>query len=139
MKYIYQDPYALYEIDEWEWIDLVPNTEYYAIAQGKNAAGEWGEITTVEFITTPGADPGDGNIEIAAKAFNIYPNPASTDIKITSEMSGQAEINIFDLTGRCVKNIRVSDISNATINVSDINKGVYFININGKVEKLTIK
>ena len=139
MKYLYQDPYALYEIDEWEWIDLVPNTEYYAIAQGKNAAGEWGEITTVEFITTPGADPGDANIEIAAKAFNIYPNPASTDIKITSEMSGQAEINIFDLTGRCVKNIRVSDISNATINVSDINKGVYFININGKVEKLTIK
>ena len=139
MKYLYQDPYALYEIDEWEWIDLVPNTEYYAIAQGKNAAGEWGEITTVEFITTPGADPGDANIEVVAKAFNIYPNPASTDIKITSEMSGQAEINIFDLTGRCVKNIRVSDISNATINVSDINKGVYFININGKVEKLTIK
>ena len=84
-------------------------------------------------------EPEDGNIEVVPKAFSIYPNPASTDIKITSEMSGQAEINIFDMTGRCVKNFRVSDISDATINVSDINKGVYFININGKVEKLTIK
>jgi hypothetical protein len=84
-------------------------------------------------------EPEDGNIEVVTKAFSIYPNPASTDIKITSEMSGQAEINIFDMTGRCVKNFRVSDISDATINVSDINKGVYFININGKVEKLTIK
>ena len=134
MSIIYADPYALYEIDEWEWIDLRPETEYFAIAQGKNVNGEWGEITKVEFITRL-----DGTIEIVESAFNVYPNPASSEVRISSAMNGEANVSIYDMTGRCVKEIRVADISNATINVNDINKGVYFINVNGNVEKLIIK
>ena len=134
MSIIYADPYALYEIDEWEWIDLRPETEYFAIAQGKNVNGEWGEITKVEFITRL-----DGTIEIVESAFNVYPNPASSEVRISSAMNGEANVSIYDMTGRCVKEIRVADISNATINVNDINKGVYFINVNGNVEKLIVK
>lgn len=137
MRILYADPYALYEIDKWEWIDLVPKTDYYAIAQGKNASGEWGEITKVEFTTTL-----EGNVDVVEFAeinFAVSPNPATSEVKISSEMNGEAEINIFDLTGRCVKNIHVSDVSNATINVEDLDKGVYFINVNGKVEKLVVE
>lgn len=134
MKIIHTDPYALYDIDRWEWVDLHENTEFYAIAQGKNAQGEWGEITKVEFVTTT-----EGNIELVEDNFNIYPNPASAEVRINSEMNGEADVNIYDMTGRCVKNIRVANISNATIDVRDINKGVYFINVNGNVEKLIIK
>jgi len=43
------------------------------------------------------------------------------------------------MTGRCVKNVVVSDMSNATINVEDLNQGVYFMNINGVIEKLVIE
>ena len=77
-------------------------------------------------------------VELRDESFNVYPNPATTEVKITSEMSGESEVNIFDMTGRRVKNIRVSDVSNATINVSDLNQGIYFINVNGRIEKLTI-
>ena len=134
MSIIYADPYALYLVDEWEWIDLRPETEYLAIAQGKNVKGEWGEITKVEFVTTI-----DGTIEIVENNFNIYPNPATSEVRISSSMNGEANVSIYDMTGRCVKEVRVADISNATINVSDINKGVYFINVDGNVEKIIIK
>ena len=50
-------------------------------------------------------------------------------------MNGEADVNIYDMTGRRVKDIRVSDASKATIDISDIEKGVYLININGKIER----
>ena len=134
MKFLYEDPYALYEIDDWTWEELLPNTEYYAIAQGKNIKGEWGEITKVEFVTTKP----DG-IEELSSSFNIYPNPASTEIKITSQLNGDADVRIYDMTGRCMKEVRISNINDATINISDIDKGLYLININGSFEKLIIE
>ena len=134
MKFLYEDPYALYEIDDWTWEELLPNTEYYAIAQGKNIKGEWGEITKVEFVTTKP----DG-IEELSSSFKIYPNPASTEIKITSQLNGEADVRIYDMTGRCVKDIHVNDMNNATINISDIDNGLYLININGSFEKLIIE
>ena len=143
MRYIYTDPYALYEVDNWLWEGLLPNTEYYAIAQGRNLKGEWGEITKIEFVTTPEEEPEDpeqpDGIEELSSSFNIYPNPASTEINITSQLNGEAYVKIYDLTGRCVKDIHVSDISEATINISDIKKGIYFIDVNGKVEKLIVE
>ena len=134
MKILHEDPYTLYEIDRWEWIDLRPETEYFAIAQGKNVKGEWGEITKIEFVTTI-----EGTIELIENSFNIYPNPASSEVRISSTINGEANVSIYDMTGRCVKEIRVSDISNATINLNDVDKGVYVINVNGNVEKLIIK
>ncbi len=133
MMLLHTDPYVLYEIDEWEWIDLNANTEFYAIAQGKNAKGEWGEITQVEFKTTL-----EGTVEMFENNFKIYPNPATSYINIKSEKSGKGEVCIYDMTGRLVKNISVSDLNNATINVGDIEKGIYLINIDGRMEKVVI-
>ena len=130
MQILHEDPYALYDIDEWEWIDLSAETEYFAIAQGKNVNGEWGEITKIEFKTTL-----EGTIEIVENNFNIYPNPATTSIIIEGAEEGMARI--FDMTGRCVKEVNVVD--NTTVNIEDLNKGVYIININNKVEKLVVK
>ena len=130
MQILHEDPYALYDIDEWEWIDLSAETEYFAIPQGKNVNGEWGEITKIEFKTTL-----EGTIEIVENNFNIYPNPATTSIIIEGAEEGMARI--FDMTGRCVKEVNVVD--NTTVNIEDLNKGVYIININNKVEKLVVK
>lgn len=86
-----------------------------------------------------GEENTDGNEELVNNTFNIYPNPASSELNITSATSGEATISVYDMTGRCVKNVVVNDISNATININDINKGIYFIDINGEVEKLIVK
>ena len=78
-------------------------------------------------------------IEELSSSFNIYPNPTSTEIKITSQLNGEADVRIYDMTGRCVKDIHVNDMNNATINISDIDNGLYLININGSFEKLIIE
>lgn len=133
MQLLHDDEYPLTAIDDWTWEGLAPATTYYAIAQGQNRNNEWGEITKVEFTTI-----GDGIVEFADNTFKIYPNPATSVINITSELNGETEINFFDMTGRCVKNIIVNDIKETTINIEDLEKGVYFINVNGKVEKLIV-
>ena len=109
--------------------------DYYCYGIGYNADAELGEPTYVRFNLEDGVIGVD---EVATTAFNIFPNPASSTINITSNITDATNVNIFDMTGRCVKNTVISS-TNATINVEDLNKGVYFININGKVEKLVIE
>jgi len=79
-----------------------------------------------------------GVAESNENIFNIYPNPASDYVKINSDVNFVKEVNIFDMTGRCIKSTIIND-ANTTINIEDLNQGVYFININGKVEKLIVE
>ena len=77
--------------------------------------------------------------EIKANGFNIYPNPVESNLTIdTDEVI--TEINIYSLTGVIV--YQTTAVNNNVINVSDLNDGVYFINIkteNGDVVKRFVK
>jgi hypothetical protein len=135
MQILYTDPYALYEIDRWEWIDLNENTEFYAIAQGKNAQGEWGEITKVEFVTTT-----EGNIELVEDNFNIYPNPVNDRLYIATETEVE-EVAVYDMFGRQQELSAISG-QQSVINVANLNSGIYFVKVvteNGEVVKRFVK
>lgn len=73
-------------------------------------------------------------------AFSIYPNPASTVINISNINNVEIKnISVVDINGRVIKN---QSGALAEINVSDINTGVYFVNIEtneGKTTKKFIK
>ena len=121
------------------WVDgIVPGAEYVALGSAKNANNEWGETTIVPF-TTPLEE---ALVEMEAN-FNIYPNPAQSMINIESSLNGKAQINIFDMTGRCMKEVSANDMSKVSINVEDLNKGVYFISIQQdnsyNIQKLVIE
>ena len=143
MKILYADHYPLYDIDRWEWTPLSPNTAFYAIAQGKNAKGEWGEITKVEFVTTVEETP-DGNIEIVENNFNIYPNPVNDRLYIeTQTLTQTLAIEVYDVYGRIqnLSNSATQQLSNS-INVANLNSGVYFLKVvtaNGEVVKRFVK
>ncbi len=137
MKIIHTDPYALYDIDRWEWVDLHENTEFYAIAQGKNAQGEWGEITKVEFVTTT-----EGNIELVEDNFNIYPNPVNDRLYIETEVEVE-EVVVYTITGVVVgQQTTVNGQQTSSIDVSNLNSGIYFVKVvteNGEVVKRFVK
>ena len=87
-----------------------------------------------------------GNInvnEIAATSVSLYPNPASSVVYIQTELTGEATANIIDITGRLVKSVNISDMQNASVNVEDIDTGVYFFMIQQEntiiVRKITVK
>ncbi len=67
--------------------------------------------------------------------FKIYPNPATTYFNIN--INGEALVDIYDMTGRCVKQATVND--NSTINVEDLEKGVYFVKVADSIKKLVVK
>lgn len=72
-----------------------------------------------------------------AGSFSVYPNPVKDVLNISN--SAGAEINaltIVDINGRTVKQIN-SNVSQ--INISDLNAGVYFVNINSNEGSLTTK
>ena len=138
IQQIRNDGYPASEQTSATWTELIPETAYVALGTAKNLNNEWGETSIVHF-TTPSLD---ALTEIEAN-FNIYPNPAQSMINIESSLNGKAQINIFDMTGRCVKEISANDMSKVSVNVEDLNKGVYFISIQQdnsyNIQKLVIE
>lgn len=133
------DGHPAYEQTSATWVNgIVPGGEYVALGSAKNSLNEWGETAIVHF-TTPLED---ALVEMEAN-FNIYPNPAQSMINIESSLNGKAQINIFDMTGRCMKEVSANDMSKVSINVEDLNKGVYFISIQQdnsyNIQKLVIE
>ena len=74
--------------------------------------------------------------------FNVYPNPASSTVFVEISSNENAQISIIDLTGRCVKEVVISNTV-SSINIEDVESGVYFISVkqndNNYVGKLVVK
>ncbi|ESU21103.1 hypothetical protein FEDK69T_26580 [Flavobacterium enshiense DK69] len=81
-----------------------------------------------------------GTSEFFAENFSVYPNPASNVLNFSVKNSAQINnIQILDLNGRIVKSNNFSAVSEAQINVSDLNAGVYFVDIASDQGKATSK
>ena len=73
---------------------------------------------------------------------SIYPNPASSKVRISVAESGNVQISIHDLSGRTVLQ-RDGNGPNHTIDISDLPKGAYFVRLVGtgwsEVRKLIVQ
>ncbi len=59
--------------------------------------------------------------------FAIYPNPTNSDvINIKSNLSGDLNVAIFDVLGKQVVN---TSLAGSTLNISELNSGVYIVKI----------
>lgn len=85
---------------------------------------------------------GIGNV--AAGQVEVYPNPATDNvvISINAETFNHAVITILDTKGNVVMNTRMED-AQTTLNISNLDAGVYFVKIDAdrfnKITKLIIK
>jgi PKD repeat protein len=77
-------------------------------------------------------------------SFKVYPNPASDQITISSNLNDWAEINILDLSGRILMNY-ITDFTsseNVEVSVSHLPAGIYFARItsgrNTAAEKIIV-
>ena len=70
----------------------------------------------------------------------LYPNPANTEVTLNLRKSIDADIRVFDMLGKLV--IYQPDISitnKHTINIAELNSGIYFIRINSEIGTITKK
>ncbi len=72
------------------------------------------------------ADPLSVN-DFNTNSFSLYPNPTNTgSVSISSTNSEAISVKVFDILGKQVKNVT---LTNNTLNVSNLNTGVYIVKI----------
>ena len=78
------------------------------------------------FVFNKEADQGSVKT-IDRNLFNVYPNPATNEINVTSD-EPLTNVTILDITGKIV--YTSSEItSNQTVNVSSLNRGIYMVQV----------
>ncbi len=73
----------------------------------------------------------DNDEEIENQQFAIYPNPAKDQIHVVTPHS--TTVQIYSIDGKIVKHIEVSE--DATIDISDLNAGLYIIGVGNEFSK----
>lgn len=82
-----------------------------------------------DFKVTTTADMGVN--EAFAKKFSAYPNPANNVVNISNNYNiTLTNVDINDINGRTVKTMKVNNLSEVQIDVTELSAGVYFMNIN---------
>ncbi|MNX72772.1 hypothetical protein D3C86_1041400 [compost metagenome] len=84
-----------------------------------------------------------GTSEQIASKFSVYPNPSNNLVNIANDSNILLNaITITDLNGRTVKSVKLDNVNEAQINISDLASGVYTMNISsdqGSAVKKIIK
>lgn len=80
---------------------------------------------------------GNASVDTAlASSFSVYPNPAKDVLNISNSIGAEiTAVTVSDINGRTVKQFG----SVSQINISDLNAGVYFVNISSNEGSLTKK
>jgi len=84
------------------------------------AAASW-EIDYVKVVSYGAESVAEQN-----NTIGLYPNPASEQVSFVLE--SDAQVSVFDMTGRMVNQVNMTE-GEAQLNVSELQSGVYFVNI----------
>ncbi|WP_052461196.1 T9SS type A sorting domain-containing protein [Psychroserpens mesophilus] len=76
--------------------------------------------------------------EFEDKLFRVFPNPTHSDLTIESTLLIE-ELDIVDINGRLLKNHSVQESGTISINVSELDSGIYFLNIQAEGKQQTVK
>jgi len=72
--------------------------------------------------------------------FSVSPNPTTGLINVTNnEGINVNEITVTDLNGRVIKTSKFNNVSNISINISDLSAGIYMMNIKSEAGTATKK
>ena len=86
--------------------------------------------------------PWDGASEIVAKdvVYNVYPNPASDYIFVSSSMDADATVTFTNLAGQTVKVVNTNlTTGDNSVSINDLNSGVYFCTVSANGYSHTTK
>ena len=68
---------------------------------------------------------GISNLSLNESQINIYPNPSSGDVKVSS--ANAIELNLTNELGQLVKLLSLNESNNFEINLSGLSAGIYFV------------
>ena len=77
----------------------------------------------------------------ATKKFTASPNPTSGMLTLSSDNASISEVFVIDMLGKQVMNASFDSVNTASINMSNLNAGVYIVSAkdaSGKVEVMRV-
>ena len=75
--------------------------------------------------------------EIEDAVATVYPNPATSEITVTTNTNEEVLVEMFNLVGQKVYSEKV--VNNTKINVANMNAGVYMLKVNNHTTKVVVK
>ena len=125
-------------IDQWNRKTDIPSLNVFSTGVGFNILNKGyvyiGDSTNSFWEYSPDTATGINELSNPIKT-TLYPNPFSTQTTLTISGSGvvetplMASLQIYDASGKMVKNISVGDKKQITINREGLKNGVYFIEV----------
>ncbi len=76
--------------------------------------------------------------ETEIQQYSVYPNPVSDNLYIKSSQNKDFYLQIFDIDGRLVFNQNLIEQNN-TVSISNFNRGIYYVVIYNKTNKIFTK
>jgi hypothetical protein len=109
-------------------VDLSSPVNYKVVAEDGTTKQKW--TVTAKLVVD------DAIASVKKLDVNVYPNPASNYIVV--ENAESATVSIYNVVGRLVKTVQSTD-SELTIDLSNLTRGTYLINIQKGNQMVTKK
>lgn len=88
-----------------------------------------GHSSTVDTITFTGSTLPAGMSELSTNSFSVFPNPVNDVLCLRSENKGDATLRIYNSSGQRVKEEVIVLRYEQVIDVSQLESGIYFIQL----------
>jgi len=83
-----------------------------------------------KYGTNPCDTTGIGSLEEVPGFFNMYPNPASDQVTIQTNLpQGDARITIYNILGKPVHNEVLNELNNLSVDLSTLSGGIYLLQL----------
>ena len=78
-----------------------------------------------------------GDDDAGLANISVYPNPTSNILNIQSPEAKVNTVEIFDVSGRVLRNINLSSTTHYQIDLSNLQNAIYFVKINTEIGAVT--
>ena len=138
----YKMIYYNFDGGPWEVLQADGNIQHLSVAFRDINFGLSGGFSHLNDPNDPNSAPTQGvfkynNDAISGQSIagesidglSVYPNPASTFVKVNTDGAALKNIAVYDITGKEVLNFSNLSVNNMTINTSKLQKGIYLMKI----------
>jgi hypothetical protein len=117
-----------------DWQKITFDSDGKAVFISTNGNTETYGLNSVKSITFPVQTLGTSIPEITAAKLTAYPNPVAGNLTVEAE-NPLGTIILTDLSGRKVKSLESKE-TKASLNLSNLPKGIYILKAAGKTSKV---
>ena len=115
----------------------IPVTQSYYLVTPISATGQTNTVSSLGVfdnleIEATATDTLLNSISFNSEAvgFSVYPNPAKNFVNISNSTGASlSSVEVVDINGRTVKNVSLSNVSDAQVVLTDLSSGIYTLKI----------